>query len=152
MTRHYTLTKQESTVVYQIHRIRSVMGAVSLLCGFALFVGCGVETQAPIATPNNSTETANVTVLQDQVVEAACGECQFQMEGNSCDLAIRVNGKSYFVDGAKLDEQGDPHGADGMCTVKRQAKVSGRIENGRFAATSFDLLPIDETTQPAQAE
>ena len=36
-----------------------------------------------------------------QIVEAACGECQFGMTGNGCDLAIRIDGSTYFVDGTK---------------------------------------------------
>ena len=33
------------------------------------------------------------------IAEASCGQCQFKMEGKGCDLAVRINGKSYFVDG-----------------------------------------------------
>ena len=37
--------------------------------------------------------------LKTQVVEAACGQCQFDMQGKKgCDLAVRINGKSYFVE------------------------------------------------------
>ena len=30
---------------------------------------------------------------------AACGTCMFKMKGKDCELAIIINGKSYFVDG-----------------------------------------------------
>jgi hypothetical protein len=33
-----------------------------------------------------------------QIVEASCGQCQFGMEGHGCELAVRIDGKSYFVD------------------------------------------------------
>jgi hypothetical protein len=35
-------------------------------------------------------------------VEAACGQCQFEMEGYGCELAVRIDGKPYFVDGTPL--------------------------------------------------
>ena len=48
------------------------------------------------------------------VAEVSCGECQFKMPGKSCDLAVRINGKSYFVDGTNIDEHGDAHAKDGF--------------------------------------
>lgn len=76
-----------------------------------------------------------------QVVEAACGQCQFKMKGKSCDLAVRINGKSYFVDGTKIDDHGDAHAKDGFCEKVRKAEVRGNIVNNRFLASSFKLLP-----------
>ncbi|WP_431244090.1 DUF6370 family protein [Flavobacterium sp. P21] len=52
---------------------------------------------------------------QPTVVEASCGECQFGMKGKSCDLAVRIDGKSYFVEGTKIDQHGDAHAKDGFC-------------------------------------
>ena len=31
------------------------------------------------------------------MVEAACGQCQFKMKGEGCTLAVKMNGKFYFV-------------------------------------------------------
>lgn len=76
-----------------------------------------------------------------QIVEASCGQCQFKMEGKSCDLAVRINGKSYFVDGTKIDDHGDAHAKDGFCEKIRKAEVKGSIVNNRFLATYFKLLP-----------
>jgi hypothetical protein len=76
-----------------------------------------------------------------QVVEAACGQCQFGLPGKSCDLAIRINGKAYFVDGTKIDSHGDAHAKDGFCNAIRKAEVSGELVKGRFKATHFELLP-----------
>ncbi len=78
------------------------------------------------------------------VVEAACGECQFGLAGNDCELAVRIDGKAYFVDGSGIDDHGDAHSDDGFCNAVRQARVQGRVENGRFIATSFELPPNDE--------
>lgn len=74
------------------------------------------------------------------IVEASCGECQFGMKGKSCDLAVRIDGKSYFVDGTKIDQHGDAHGKDGFCNAVRKASVTGEIVGNRFKATSFALI------------
>ena len=80
---------------------------------------------------------------QALLVEAACGQCQFGLPGTSCDLAVRIDGKAYYVDGIGIDDHGDAHADDGFCNVVRQARVQGRIDKGRFVATSFELLPGD---------
>ena len=77
----------------------------------------------------------------DQVVEAACGQCQFEMtEKSGCDLAVRIDGKSYFVDGTNIHEHGDAHADDGFCEVIRKASVKGKIIEGRFKSESFTLI------------
>lgn len=76
-----------------------------------------------------------------QIVEASCGQCQFGMEGKECDLAVRINGKSYFVDGTHIDKHGDAHAAEGFCAKVRKAEVIGEIVDNRFKVTYFKLLP-----------
>ena len=77
------------------------------------------------------------------VAEAACGQCQFDLPGSGCDLAVRIDGKAYYVDGSGLDDHGDAHAAEGLCNAVHTARVEGRVERGRFVATSFSLLPGD---------
>ena len=79
--------------------------------------------------------------IKPQIVEAACGQCQFDMKGNGCDLAVRIDGKTYFVDGTTIDSHGDAHADDGFCAKIRKAEVVGKIVDNRFKATSFKLLP-----------
>lgn len=74
-------------------------------------------------------------------VEASCGECQFKLEGKGCNLAVRIDGKAYFVDGTKIDDHGDAHAKDGFCEAIRKAQVQGEVVNNRFKATYFKLLP-----------
>ena len=76
-----------------------------------------------------------------QIVEASCGECKFGMKGKSCDLAVRINGNAYFVDGTKIDEHGDAHASDGFCEKIRKAEVRGAVVNKRFVTTYFRILP-----------
>ena len=77
----------------------------------------------------------------NQVVEAACGQCQLGItEKSGCDLAIRIDGKSYFVDGTSIHDHGDAHADDGFCAAIRQANVKGEIIDGRFKAESFTII------------
>ncbi len=80
-----------------------------------------------------------------QIVEASCGQCNFGMAGNSCDLAIKINGKAYFVDGTKIDEHGDAHAKDGFCKVVKKAEVKGEIIGERFLASYFKLIEEPKT-------
>ena len=105
--------------------------AITLL--FLLFAGITTNAQ-----------TADST----QIVEASCGQCKFAMKSKSgCDLAVRVNGIPYFVDGTSIDKHGDAHAKDGFCEAIRKARVSGKVVNDRFVATSFVLLP-EEKVKP----
>ena len=79
--------------------------------------------------------------IKPQIVEAACGQCQFDMKGYGCDLAVRIDGKTYFVDGTTIDSHGDAHADDGFCAKIRKAEVVGKIVDNRFKVTSFKLLP-----------
>ena len=74
------------------------------------------------------------------MVEAACGQCQFKMAGKGCTLAVRIKGKSYFVDKDNIDSFGDAHRSDGFCNAISKAKVQGEIVNNKFVATYFELV------------
>lgn len=74
------------------------------------------------------------------IVEASCGQCQFGMHGKGCSLAVRIDGKSYFVDGADIDSFGDAHSSDGFCEAIRTAEVQGEIINNRFLVSYFKLI------------
>ncbi len=93
----------------------------------------------------STSDTNAVTKVSNQVVEASCGVCQFDMEGSGCDLAVRIGGKSYYVDGSTMAEHGDAHGDGGMCNGVRKAKVTGEVKDGRFVSTSFELLPEEKS-------
>ena len=91
--------------------------------------------------PKVSTPDPNKKI---QIVETACGECQFKLSGKGCDLAVRIDGKSYFVDGTDIDSHGDAHAKDGFCNAVRKAEVQGEIVNDRFKVTYFKVLKSPE--------
>jgi hypothetical protein len=73
-------------------------------------------------------------------VEASCGQCQFKMAGKGCTLAVRIDGKSYFVQKADIDDFGDAHSKVGFCNAIRKVKVQGDIVGDKFVASYFELL------------
>ena len=79
-----------------------------------------------------------------QIVEASCGQCRFGMEGKSCDLSVRIDGKPYFVEGTSIDAHGDAHAKDGFCASIRKAEVIGTLKNNKFVVTYFKLLPLTQ--------
>jgi hypothetical protein len=80
-----------------------------------------------------------------QIVEVSCGQCQFGMtEKQGCDLAVRIEGKSYFVEGTTIDDHGDAHAHDGFCEAIRKAEVVGEIKGTRFVVRTFKLLPVEK--------
>jgi hypothetical protein len=87
----------------------------------------------------NKTSDSKTTI--NQVVEASCGQCNFKLKTQKgCDLAVRIDGKAYFVDGSNIDDHGDAHANDGFCNDIRKAKVNGSIVDGRFKASEFKLI------------
>ena len=76
-----------------------------------------------------------------QEVEISCGQCNFEMTTQKgCDLAVKIDDKSYFVEGFGIDDFGDAHDEHtGFCSVVRKAKVEGEIKEGKFIASSIVL-------------
>ncbi len=106
---------------------------------FSLLVVCFVSsaafcqgTEDKISTPDPNKKI--------QIVEVACGECKLGLQGKGCDLAIRIDGKSYFVDGTEIDSHGDAHAKEGFCNAISKAAVQGEIVGDRFKVTYFKLI------------
>ncbi len=106
-----------------------------LIAFFACFFATAAISQT---SPKGSLPDTTEKIL---LVDASCGQCQFGLPGDDCDLAVRINNKAYFVDGTNIDNHGDAHAKDGFCNSVRKANVQGRVVNNRFVATYFQLLP-----------
>lgn len=76
------------------------------------------------------------------ITDASCGQCKFGLKSqDGCDLAIKIDNKAYFIDGAHIDDFGDAHDKKiGFCNVIRKVEVSGKLKNNRFKATSVKLV------------
>ena len=86
-------------------------------------------------------KVSTAKVITKQTVDIACGECQFKMKGKDCELAVKTDGKAYFVDGKGIDDFGDAHDEHGFCNAVSKAEVTGEIVNHRFKAKEIKLLP-----------
>jgi Family of unknown function (DUF6370) len=97
------------------------------------------------ATAQDTTAKANLPDPAKKLltVEASCGMCKFGMKGGECALAVRLDGKLYYVDGAHIDHYGDAHAADGFCNAIRGAKLQGEVVDGRFKASYFKLMAAE---------
>lgn len=108
-----------------------------LISFIALSLGAFAQERSDRSTPDPKKKI--------QVVETSCGQCQFGMkEKKGCDLAVRIKGKGYFVEGTHLDDHGDAHADDGFCEAIRKAEVQGKVKEGRFVVSYFKLLPLKE--------
>ena len=76
------------------------------------------------------------------VAEISCGQCQLDLDSEAgCSLAVRFDDKAYFVDGFGIDDFGDAHDEKiGFCNVVRKAEIVGLVEDGRFFASSIELV------------
>ena len=110
-----------------------------IICLVLSFIGLAANAQ----TTNQKIETKSTQIskIKKQTVEIACGECQFKLEGKSCDLAIRIDGKAYFVDGKSIDDFGDAHSEHGFCNAISTAEATGEIVKNRFKASELKLIP-----------
>ena len=104
---------------------------------FYFFILLLFATSSFAQNPNSKIPDPNKKTL---LAEASCGQCQFKMQGKGCTLAIRIDGKSYFVEKADIDAFGDAHGKDGFCNAIRKAKVQGEVINDKFVVSYFELI------------
>ncbi len=71
-------------------------------------------------------------MIKSKQVEAGCGSCIYKMAGaEGCPLAVLIDGKPYLVQGVTWPNHD-------YCDAKQQAVVTGKIEDGKFIATSVE--------------
>jgi Family of unknown function (DUF6370) len=109
----------------------------SLIILSCFTIATNAQTQQPdISKPDPSKKI--------QIVDVSCGECKFHLKGKSCDLAVRIKGKAYFVDGANIDSFGYAHAKNGFCKAIGKAEAQGEIVNNRFKVTYLKLLTANK--------
>ena len=87
---------------------------------------------------------APVDRLTNTTVEAGCGMCKYGVIGTQgCYWAIQWKGEMAVVQG-EVPKDHENHGPEGMCNIKRMAKVSGTVRSGQFYSTQFELLPAQD--------
>ncbi|MES1219625.1 MAG: DUF6370 family protein [Bacteroidota bacterium] len=86
------------------------MKLLFLVLALSLTVAVSAQTKSSNLSIPDSTK-------QIQNAEASCGQCNFHLKGKGCNLAVRINGKAYFVDGVDIDSFGDAHAKDGFCNA-----------------------------------
>ena len=112
----------------------------SVYTPFLMKMVLGVEEESGLIDFNKIAEIAKKEQPKPQIVAAACGQCQFGMKGNGCELAVCIDGKNYFVDGTGIDDHGDAHDDAGFCNAISKAKVQGKVVDDKFLVTYFELV------------
>ncbi len=115
---------------------------------WVLIIGLGLAASGIFAQDKSTLEKWPNPRKELVKVEAACGQCQFGMEGKGCDLAIRFKGRAYFVKGTKIDDHGDAHAQDGFCQTIRKAEVQGELQDDKFGVTYFQLTDASKEAKP----
>jgi hypothetical protein len=109
-----------------------------------LFLCCSIFTITALAQTSEVNAAISNNDKKTQIVEVSCGKCKLGLAGKTCDMAVRIDGKAYYADGADIDSFGDAHAHDGMCNAIRKAEVQGEIVNNRFKISYIKLLPEDK--------
>ena len=105
-----------------------------------IFLGCCIFALTTSAQTANKTTVAD-TLKKIMLAEVSCGKCKLGLVGKTCEMAVRIDGKSYYADGANIDSFGDAHAHDGMCNAIRKAEVQGELIDNRFKISYIKLLP-----------
>lgn len=106
-----------------------------------IFLCCTFFTASAFAQTTEAKTAVPDAAKPIQVVEVSCGKCKLGLPGKTCDMAVRIDGKAYYADGANIDSFGDAHAHDGMCNAIRKAEVQGQIVDNRFKISYIKLLP-----------
>ena len=110
-----------------------------LVCVFLTLVACDASTRDRVSVFSVATQIAGT--IESERLEVSCGQCQFGLQEEGCDLAVRIEGRSYLLDGTSIDDHGDAHSQNGFCNCIREAIVSGELQGDRLVVEKFELLP-----------
>ena len=54
-------------------------------------------------------------------------------------MAVRINGKNYFVEGASIDDFGDAHDTEGFCNSIRKVTLQGERKEENFIISYLEF-------------
>lgn len=111
-----------------------------LMCLCLTLVACNAPVLNQAST--SSQVDQRISAIESERLEVSCGQCQFGMQATGCDLAARIEGQSYFIEGTSIDDHGDAHGETGFCNCIREAIISGERQGDRLVVNKFELLPL----------
>lgn len=111
-----------------------------LMCLCLTLVACNAPVLDQASTSSLSDQRFGA--IEGERLEVSCGQCQFGMQAAGCDLAVRIEGQSYFIEGTSIDDHGDAHGETGFCNCVREAIISGERQGDRLVVNRFELLPL----------
>ena len=72
--------------------------------------------------------------------EAACGICMLNMQGEECELAVKIKDSKYYVIGTGIDDHGNAHSKKGFCNAIKKAEIQGKVINNKYHITYFELV------------
>ena len=72
--------------------------------------------------------------------EAACGICMLNMQGEECELAVKIKDSKYYVIGTGIDDHGNAHSKKGFCNAIIKAEIQGKVINNKYHITYFELV------------
>jgi hypothetical protein len=101
-------------------------------------LGLALNATAQTTAVQTGTRDAKKTLYEGEV---SCGKCKFGLAGKTCEMAVRIDNKAYYVDGADIDSFGDAHAEDGLCNAIRPAEVQGELVKGRYKISYIKLIP-----------
>ncbi len=95
----------------------------------------GACSKTAMTAEDSATSQSGVLTLQSETVEVGCGMCVYGTAGaKGCKLYADVNGKTIPVSGADLDLH-----AHNLCSVSKDAVVSGRVDGDTLVVTSIEV-------------
>ena len=84
------------------------------------------------------------TPIEDQKVTVACGACVFQELDRGipgCWWAAEIDGKVRKIQG-EVPLEHDAHEPGGMCTMKREAVITGEVREDVVISRKMELVPL----------
>ncbi|SMB97969.1 hypothetical protein SAMN00120144_2302 [Hymenobacter roseosalivarius DSM 11622] len=100
------------------------MKSLFLLLTFGFFAASTAQAQTTKAAA--SVAAAPDKAKEVMVADAACGQCKLGLPGKSCDLAVRLGGKSYFLTGRILTPTATLTPTTGFATLSAKRRYRAK--------------------------